>query len=159
MWIIIAIGSLFLLLKKKKGQKRLLVILLISSIYFHTNGKSALNRNELVIKINNCKKEQPIYLYLVDKKSFNTPFSGIDTVVIKPKGQNAQFHFTNIKNGTYAIRCFQDINRNQKLDKGFFGPSEPWGVSWKDGTCLPFNFEDICFKLHNNKTININLNY
>ena len=38
------------------------------------------------------------------------------------------FQFRGVPGGTYAIRCFQDVNGNKKLDQGAFGPSEPWGV-------------------------------
>ena len=38
------------------------------------------------------------------------------------------FQFGGVPAGTYGIRCFQDVNENQKLDWGVFGPSEPWGV-------------------------------
>ena len=38
------------------------------------------------------------------------------------------FQFGGVPAGTYAIRCFQDVNENQKLDGGVFGPREPWGV-------------------------------
>ncbi len=38
------------------------------------------------------------------------------------------FQFQGVPAGTYGIRCFQDVNGNQKLDEGTFGPTEPWGV-------------------------------
>jgi len=37
------------------------------------------------------------------------------------------FELKNIPTGTYAIRAFIDTNGNGKLDKGKFGPKEPWG--------------------------------
>lgn len=37
------------------------------------------------------------------------------------------FEFTNIPAGTYAIRGFQDVNGNEMLDEGAWGPKEPWG--------------------------------
>ena len=40
------------------------------------------------------------------------------------------YHFQNVKQGMYGIRCFQDLNNNNKLDRALFGPSEPWGLSW-----------------------------
>ena len=43
------------------------------------------------------------------------------------KGKVA-FQFQGMLRGIYGIRCFQDVNGNQKLDEGFFGPTEPWGV-------------------------------
>ncbi len=35
-----------------------------------------------------------------------------------------------LKEGFYAIACFQDVNQNDKLDKNLFGiPTEPYGFS------------------------------
>jgi uncharacterized protein (DUF2141 family) len=44
------------------------------------------------------------------------------------KKGKVSFQFGEVPRGTYGIRCFQDVNENQKLDRGVFGPSEPWGV-------------------------------
>jgi len=54
-------------------------------------------------------------------------------------------------------RCFQDLNRNQKLDRGMFGPKEPYGLSWKDDKCFPFDFDDVSFTVNKNLIININI--
>ena len=78
-----------------------------------------------------------IYIFLVDEETSKKPFIGIDTLIIKPNSQAVtngyiQYAFSNVKKGTYGIRCFQDLNGNGKLDKGLFGPSEPWGLSWNE---------------------------
>ncbi len=44
------------------------------------------------------------------------------------KKGKVSFQFRGVPAGTYGIRCFQDVNGNQKLDRGIFGPSEPWGA-------------------------------
>lgn len=75
-----------------------------------------------------------IFVYLVDEEHSKVPLSGV-LLKIYPD-QNAvdagfvSFLFSNLEQGTYGIRCFQDLNNNGKLDKGLFGPSEPWGFSW-----------------------------
>ncbi len=53
-------------------------------------------------------------------------------LIIKTGKQNqktgkASFAFTKVPQGVYCIRAFQDVNGNGKLDKGSFGPTEPWG--------------------------------
>ncbi len=58
------------------------------------------------------------------------------------------FSFTNVPEGTYGIRCFQDLNGNRILDRGAFGPVEPWGTyrpirpAFRGPT-----FEEIAFKV------------
>ena len=78
-----------------------------------------------------------IYIYLVDEKIFKIPLTGLKTIVLEPKQEDITkkkipFIFKDVKTGTYGIRCFQDLNGDGKLNRGMFGPSEPWGMSWKD---------------------------
>lgn len=108
----------------------------------------------------NCSEEGTLYLFLVDKHSFKIPFTGIDTLVIKPESgiDSVSFEFKNVQKGKYGIRGFLDKNENEKLDKGLFGPSEPWVISWQDGRCFPFDFEDIAFLLDADIYIKLKLN-
>ena len=58
------------------------------------------------------------------------------------------FSFENISAGEYGIKVFQDKNGNGKLDFGFFGPKEPWGLSTNARPKLRApKFKDISFKL------------
>lgn len=64
------------------------------------------------------------------------PFKGLRELVLKISPDEVQkkkvpFKFEGLQQGTYGVRCFQDVNGNGKLDKGLFGPSEPWGMSWQ----------------------------
>jgi len=102
-----------------------------------------------------------IYIYLVDDASFNKK-EFIDFKIIEPnveeyKKGKVYFSFKDLKSGTYSIRCFQDTNRNNELDKGIFGPKEPWGMSWKNKK--PFGrppvFDDISFNLISYKKVKI----
>ena len=74
-----------------------------------------------------------LFVYLVDEKQFKIPLTGIqtqtDTITQKhlEKGY-IEFSFKNIPEGIYGIRVIIDKNNNQKLDRGLFGPSEPWGM-------------------------------
>ena len=105
-----------------------------------------------------------IYIYLVDEVSSKTPLTGIKVIVIKNKGnnrnsQNVSFQFENVEEGIYGIRCYQDVNGNEKLDKGLFGPKEPWWLSWQEEKHSIFpKFKDIAFKVDSNiKDIQITL--
>jgi len=42
-------------------------------------------------------------------------------------GESLTFVLENVPPGRYALQSFQDVNGNEKLDIGMFGPKEPWG--------------------------------
>jgi len=95
--------------------------------------------------------KKPIYLFLVDEVTSKKPFIGIDSLMITPNSQDITngyitYKFNNVKKGEYGIRCFQDMNENKKLDKGLFGPSEPWGFSWNEYKASNWpSFKNFCF--------------
>jgi uncharacterized protein (DUF2141 family) len=78
-------------------------------------------------------KTGDLFIQLANEEEFKNdrtpPFALIIRVgpEEKEKGK-VSFQFGGVPAGTYGIRCFQDVNGNQKLDWGTFGPSEPWGV-------------------------------
>jgi len=92
-----------------------------------------------------------VYIYVVTEQIFSTPFTGIQKKIIAIcqediKQGKISFRFDGIQPGIYGIRCFQDVNGNGKLDRGMFGPKEPWGMSWqgeKPAKCP--SFKDISF--------------
>ena len=80
------------------------------------------------------KKPGNIFILLVDEETFKIPLTGVKKQILKitEKNLNAKkvsYKFEGIKPGIYGIRCFQDVNGNKKLDKGMFGPKEPWGMT------------------------------
>ena len=100
------------------------------------------------------EKGDILYIYLVDEDQFSIPFTGIKGIRIEleeNKEQKIPFSFIGIPEGQYGIRVFVDTNDNGKLDRGLFGPSEPWGMSWqgepKKG--IP-RFSDIAFYVDRN---------
>lgn len=98
-----------------------------------------------------------LYLTVVDLDHFDIPQSGLDTLILKVKSKRIQYRFVNIPKGTYGIRCFQDLNGNGLLDRGLFGPSEPWALSWREKKKFPPKFKDISFDLHEDKEMNLTL--
>jgi uncharacterized protein (DUF2141 family) len=90
-----------------------------------------------------------LYIYLVDDEQFSIPLTGILEIrknLIEKREQKIQFSFSGVLEGKYGIRVYVDTNGNGKLDRGLFGPSEPWGMSWQDKPKrgVP-HFEDIGF--------------
>jgi uncharacterized protein (DUF2141 family) len=94
-----------------------------------------------------------IYIYLVTEKVFQTPLTGIQTLVVEPSkkdraNKKIEFTFHDVNDGTYGIRCFQDQNGDGKLNRGPFGPTEPWGMSWKDERVIHWpGFDKIAFEV------------
>ena len=95
------------------------------------------------------KKAGVLYIYLVDEEQFSIPLTGIMDIrkdLEGKRGQKIPFSFSDVPEGEYGIRVYVDTNGNGKLDRGLFGPSEPWSMSWqgepKKG--IP-HFEDIAF--------------
>jgi uncharacterized protein (DUF2141 family) len=100
------------------------------------------------------KKAGILYIYLVDEEQFSIPLTGIREIrksLKEKREQKISFSFSGIPEGDYGIRVYVDANGNGKLDRGLFGPSEPWGMSWqgepKKG--IP-QFEDIVFHVECN---------
>lgn len=95
-----------------------------------------------------------IYIYLVNEEMFLKPLVGLQTIILKTElandtTLNRSFQFKAVKAGLYGIRCFQDTNGNGKLDRGLFGPKEPWGMSWNSEKPLKWpRFENIVFQVH-----------
>ena len=106
-----------------------------------------------------------VYIYLADEETAKTPLTGNKVIIIKDDSTNrdfrkVEFQFENVEEGVYAIRCYQDVNGNEKLDRGLFGPKEPWWLSYQ-GERPPRipKFKDIALKVDSDiKDIQINLN-
>lgn len=94
-----------------------------------------------------------IYVYLVTEKIYEIPLTGLKTIILDPKEEDIAnkkmtFTFHDVEDGTYGIRCFQDQNGDGKLNRGMFGPSEPWGMSWKDARVIRWpSFDQIAFEV------------
>ena len=88
------------------------------------------------ILLKEIKKGGSLYVMLVTEESFKKPLHCFKKMIFKIgdkeiKEKRVSFEFTEIPPGTYGIRCFLDEDGNEKLNKGAFGPSEPWGMSWQ----------------------------
>lgn len=103
--------------------------------------------------------EGTLYIYLVNEKLFETPGVGLKTIIkeiSKDDQSRLLFEFRNVSWGEYGIRVFLDKNKNGKLDKGAFGPKEPWGMSYRDKkTFGKPKFSQISFLVNNDLNINI----
>ena len=69
--------------------------------------------------------------------------------VVQAKSDTVSVVFPAVPYGTYAIKAFQDLNGDGKMQTGFLGtPEEPWGFS-NDATGFmgPADFSDAKFEL------------
>ena len=104
----------------------------------------------------NFKGNGEIHVCLVDEESFGPEADANQKLVYSPTAEEKEygetvFRFENIKPGIYGIKGFLDVNGNGILDKGLFGPSEPWGMSWNGKKSKgPPDFRDIEFTVDSN---------
>jgi len=163
MWIALFIIGLYSWLfkrRKKKIKQEVLKRANLLLIFISIAGMCIAQSPKVTISgeiITSMQPKGKIIVFLVDEATFKRPQTGIDTVIIKPLGRIVHFTFKFCKKGTYGIRCFYDLNNNGILDKGMFGPTEPYGFSWKSGKKFPFDFSDISFFADSKKFITIKM--
>ena len=97
-------------------------------------------------------REGVLFAYVVDAGGFASPLTGFHELRLRIGPAEAMAGMVHISfmlpPGRYGIRCFLDINGNGRLDRGPFGPTEPWGMSWNAGRRFGFpRFDDIAFRV------------
>ncbi|MVM39904.1 DUF2141 domain-containing protein [Spirosoma sp. HMF3257] len=80
----------------------------------------------------------------IQQKTIDVPASGEITTV-----------FEGLAPGKYAVRLFQDLNGNQKLDFSGQMPAEPFGFSNVTMLMGPPDFDQSAVELNENKSIRI----
>jgi uncharacterized protein (DUF2141 family) len=80
------------------------------------------------------------------RKTVDVPASGEIPIV-----------FEGLPAGKYAVRLFQDLNNNQKMDFEGRMPSEPFGLSNVTMLMGPPDFDQSSFDLTENKSISIRM--
>ncbi len=73
----------------------------------------------------------------------------------------AEYTFSNLPKGNYAINILHDENKNGKIDRGFILPKEGIGFSNYSSIGLTNrpNFKKASFELNQNKTIKVKVIY
>jgi uncharacterized protein (DUF2141 family) len=134
----------------------IIVFVLVSAVVFA-------QQNTLTVNITGIKSiKGDIYVYLY------TSEDGFPIKISKANGfkkakvisNSVTVYFKNLKQGTYAVSVYQDIDTNGKINQNFLGiPKEPVGVSNNaEGFMVPPKYEDAKFNLDSNKTVEIKLN-
>jgi len=98
-------------------------------------------------------KKSAITISLLTKEEFESNKGSRFRSIIEAgpedlKKGKTSFSFTNVPEGTYGIRCFQDLNGNKILDRGAFGPVEPCGTYRPSRPAFRApTFEEVAFKV------------
>ena len=98
-----------------------------------TSHAREVQRSRISVRVS-CPKGGMLYAFLTDEATFPRPMTGLQKRVSRVAGKGVvSISFEGVPPGTYGVRCFLDTNGNGKLDRGVFGPTEPWGMSFHGG--------------------------
>jgi uncharacterized protein (DUF2141 family) len=140
--------------ERSKGMdsKKIIIVSVLSLALLHIPGL-AQEKGFMVKGEISFPKKGAIMISLLTKEEYKSNKSSRfqSTIEVGPKDLEkgkTSFSFTNVPEGTYGIRCFQDLNGNKILDRGDFGPVEPWGTYRPNRPAFrgPM-FEEIAFKV------------
>lgn len=106
---------------------------------------------------NVTKRMGTLYVGLVNDAADFNGNSYRKTRIQIPATGDFQVKFDQLPAGRYAVKVFQDLNENQKLDTSNQMPTEPFGFSNVTMLMGPPSFEQTAFDLNAPKTIVINL--
>ncbi len=129
-------------------------LILPFSLFSESEGEKLLSIKGTILL--NKNTEGDLHILLVDRQTFKVPLKGISELIIAVAEENytygpVQFDFNNIPPGIYGIRCFIDTDGDGKLNRGMTGPTEPWGMSWREDINAGWpKSENIAFELNNN---------
>jgi uncharacterized protein (DUF2141 family) len=137
--------------------KKMVIVSILFLALLHIPGLAQERRFNVKGEISFTKKGA-IIIQLVTKEEFesnkDSQFASIIEVGPEDlKKGKTSFSFTNVPVGTYGIKCFQDLNGNKTLDRGAFGPEEPWGMYRPSRPAFRApTFEEIAFKVEQDIT-------
>ncbi len=79
------------------------------------------------------------------------------TRIAVPATGDIRVSFEGLPAGKYAVKVYQDLNANQRLDRSGQVPSEPFGFSNLTTLLAPPSFSQCAFDLNGPRTITITL--
>lgn len=106
---------------------------------------------------NVAKRIGTLYVGLINDGADINGDSYRKTRIEIPATGEFQVSFDGLPAGKYAVKVFQDLNTNQKLDVSGHMPTEPFGFSTINMLTGPPTFDKCAFDLNASKTIAINL--
>ncbi len=96
------------------------------------------------------EKRAPVFLQLLAlDASGKETVARSQVITLEPEDvarRMVRFEFAGLAPGRYALKAFQDLNGNGKIDIGIFGPKEPWATYRLARPKLrPPRFEEMAF--------------
>lgn len=64
-----------------------------------------------------------------NEQDYNEQKNQVAWKIVKVEDTVMTLYFDSLPEGRFAIKVFQDLNKNSKLDSNMFGPKEPYGFS------------------------------
>lgn len=98
-----------------------------------------------------------VYIGIANDEATFAGASYRKTRIDVPATGEVSVNFTGLPPGTYAVRVFQDLNENQKIDFNGPMPTEPYGFSTITSLMGPPTFGLCAFDLSADKLISITL--
>ncbi|GAB4001225.1 hypothetical protein GCM10028807_56950 [Spirosoma daeguense] len=123
-----------------------------------TTSTTATKGYSLTVVVHNINNRTgKLYIGLADSPaSFNGESKNPKSIDVTPSGE-ISVTFDGLAPGRYAVRLYQDLNANQKLDFSGQMPTEPFGLSNVTMLMGPPDFDQTSFELNENKSIRIGL--
>lgn len=114
---------------------------------------------ELVAEVDNIQDvEGTLYMSLYkDEKSFNANENFVSRQRATVDKKTVQVNFGDVPAGEYAIKAYQDVNDNGKMDFNGAMPAEPFGTSSKSKEMAPPSFSSAKFTLDKDQRVQVNL--
>lgn len=103
------------------------------------------------------KRSGKLYIGLANNESSFKGESIKSQSIDVPASGEISVTFDGLAPGRYAVRVFQDLNNNQKMDFSGQMPDEPFGFSNVTMLMGPPNFDQSSFELNESKTISIRM--
>lgn len=103
------------------------------------------------------KRSGKVYIGLANDASSFSGQSIMQKSVNVPASGEISVTFDKLKTGRYAVRVYQDLNDNQKIDMAGMMPTEPFGFSNVSVLMGPPDFDQSAFDLDADKSIKITM--
>lgn len=120
---------------------------------------------DLRVEVADISQTGDLYVYIVTEDHMKTPGTGVRWSVVETcdydcrDGCEIAIVFHALAADEYGVRTFSDTNGKGRLDRGLFGPTEPWALSWNDTARgrMPSSFDEISFGLARDTTVRLAL--
>jgi uncharacterized protein (DUF2141 family) len=149
----------------KKYVLKYLVLLLSLTSNFSVKAQQDRANGNLTVFVKNIRNNKGQIGFCLFKTSLGFPKHpgrAIQRAFVKIDGNSAEYTFTNVRFGMYAVCVFHDENDDKKINTNFIGiPTEGVGVSNNaKGHFGPPKFDDAKFNLMKaGQTLTISITY